>query len=193
MRMRELEDLTRQTQPGGSVSVRAALRAMYLTRALILTELGEHQDALTYWDRVLAMADMADGFSITQYQIFRALTLAKLGDYGQATQEVDRATGPPVKEASILYNAASVYSLSVALVHADAKRSTEERNALGEQYAARAVALLRRAQAAGFFADPAQINQVTTDNDLHPLRSHPDFQKFLAEVTSPERPAAPAP
>jgi len=47
-----------------------------------------------------------------------------------------------------------------------------------EQYAARAVELLRQAVAKGY-KDAAHMKK---DTDLDPLRSHPEFQKLLKEL-----------
>src|SRR5262249_36091631 len=43
-----------------------------------------------------------------------------------------------------------------------------------EAYAGQAMALLRRAQAAGFFQDPAQVAHLHQDTDLAPLRPRED-------------------
>ena len=51
-----------------------------------------------------------------------------------------------------------------------------------------APALLRRAQAAGFFKDPDKIARLNQAPDLAPLRPRADFQKFLAEVEAAAKP-----
>jgi hypothetical protein len=53
---------------------------------------------------------------------------------------------------------------------------------LADQHAARAIALLRRAQGAGHFQEAANGSHLKTDPDLNGLRQRNDFQKFLAEV-----------
>jgi hypothetical protein len=57
-----------------------------------------------------------------------------------------------------------------------------------EEYAGQALALLRRAQAAGFFKDPAVIAHLNQDTDLAPLRPRADFQKFAAELEAAAKP-----
>jgi hypothetical protein len=57
-----------------------------------------------------------------------------------------------------------------------------------EAYAGQAMALLRRAQAAGFFKNRANIEHLKRDTDLEPLRSREDFQKFVAELEAPAKP-----
>jgi hypothetical protein len=70
----------------------------------------------------------------------------------------------------MLYDLACVCALASAAVKDDAKRR--------EQYADRAVALLRQAVAAGW-KDAAHMKK---DQDLAPLRDREDFQKLLAEL-----------
>lgn len=76
---------------------------------------------------------------------------------------------------------------AAALVRRDAQRSAVEQGLLGERYASRAVALLRKTQAAGWCQYPANLKNLETDKDLDPLRSRADFQKFLKEVKAPVR------
>jgi hypothetical protein len=79
-----------------------------------------------------------------------------------------------------LYGLAGVYSLASAATGSDAALTPEDRSRLAEQYAARAVELLRHAQAADYFAHPTRLDKLKSDKDLDPLRSRPDFQKLLA-------------
>ena len=61
-----------------------------------------------------------------------------------------------------LYDAACVFALAVASVKDDAK--------LSEQYAGRAVALLRQAQKASYFKQPANIAHMKKDRaSAHPF------------------------
>ena len=55
-------------------------------------------------------------------------------------------------------------------------------------YAGQALALLRRAKAAGFFKDRAKIERLKRDSDLAPLRQRADFQKFVAELEAAAKP-----
>ena len=51
-----------------------------------------------------------------------------------------------------------------------------------------ALVLLRRARAAGFFRNHANIEHLKQDTDLDPLRPRDDFQKFVAELEAPAKP-----
>ena len=65
---------------------------------------------------------------------------------------------------------------------ADIKRTPDERQALAEQYAARALELLGMAQATGYFKKQANLQRLRNDNDLDPLRPRAEFRKLLDEL-----------
>ena len=164
--------------------IRRVLVSLYWTRAMLLRALGKHHQALNTWDRLLALGDVpGTSFSYASGRLQRALTLADLGDFAQALQDVDQAVGPTA-DGDSLVRAAAVCSQAAARAHEDASRSTSEQASLEDQCGARAVALLRRAQAAGCFAKPDQLNKLKTDPDFTPLRSRDDFQRLLTEAAA---------
>ncbi len=70
------------------------------------------------------------------------------------------------------YNAACVYSLASA-----SKNVTPARK---EECARRSIALLDKAQKAGYFNEPGQVENAKADEDLNPLRGREDFKKRLS-------------
>jgi hypothetical protein len=79
-----------------------------------------------------------------------------------------------------LCNAACVFALCSAAAGADKALAPGKRDKTVERHAARAVALLAKAEAAGFFAGPANRDHLQKDSDLQALRAREDFQKWLA-------------
>jgi serine/threonine-protein kinase len=149
-------------------------------RAEALTQLGRHAQALEEWDRALAFKT---GSARDELRLHRAFTLARLGEHARAAREADDLSQGKEQTGTTLYNLACVYALSSAAAEPD-------KAAL--QYAARAVALLAKAHAVGFFDDPANVAHVKKDSDLDPLRSRDDFQKLVRELDKKnERPAGP--
>jgi tetratricopeptide (TPR) repeat protein len=71
------------------------------------------------------------------------------------------------------YNAACVYSLASASKSLSPARK--------EEFARRAIALLDKAQAAGAFNKPGQVEQAKVDEDLIPLRGRGDFKKRMSQ------------
>ena len=61
--------------------------------------------------------------------------------------------------------------------------------ARGDAYADKAIAVLRRAVAAGY----KRVDSLRTDPDLAPLRSREDFQRILLDAAFPDDPFAPEP
>jgi len=73
-----------------------------------------------------------------------------------------------------LYIAAIVYALASTYVTNDAK--------LADQYAARAVELLREALEAGFFKPPGMVKHMQKEDRLDSLRSRDDYKKLVADL-----------
>ena len=73
------------------------------------------------------------------------------------------------------------YSLSSTAVAAN--QDVTERKVLAEEYAARAVELLRNARDAGFFqGNQRAAARLAIDPALAPLRDRDDFKRLLAEL-----------
>jgi tetratricopeptide (TPR) repeat protein len=143
-------------------------------RARALGELKRPAEALTNWDRAVELSSPAERPSM---QLERARCRAQAGNVTEAVAEAAAVAEHPKASGRLLYNVACVYALAAA---------QEDRQR--EVYAGRALALLRRARAAGFFKDPAQVTHLKQDTDLAPLRPREDFQKFVAEFEGPAKP-----
>jgi hypothetical protein len=100
--------------------------------------------------------------------------LAQAGDAAGAVAEADELTRGDTASAATLYNAARVCARASAASPDDETRK--------ESYAARAVALLRRAQGAGHFKGGARVQHLKADSDLDPLRPRDDYQALLQEL-----------
>jgi serine/threonine protein kinase len=156
---------------------RRFLTTAYGQRALALNELGRHADALDDLDRQL---EHAGGEKSERWRLVRAQALAGTGRYGPAMVEVEALVGGKSLSPGLpLYPLACVCSLCSAAVRRDDKLTGEEQERRGEQYAARAVALLKMAKAAGFFKTAAQIEEMRKDKDLEALRGRRDFQELF--------------
>lgn len=185
-----LETLRGRTQPGRNLEVmNRAVYSLYVTRAVLLAEMGEYVRALAAWDQVLALGEVAGASPGTaEVRLDRALTLIHLGRHEEAVREAEQTVGSTADGRNVLI-AAAVVSLAAGQAHQDTSRSASARALLEDQYGGRAVALLRRAQAAGWFAKPGQLDKLKTDPDFAPLRSRDDFQRLLAEAETAAQPA----
>jgi serine/threonine protein kinase/tetratricopeptide (TPR) repeat protein len=146
------------------------LRNAHHGRALALGTLGRHADAVKDWERVVGLNADTKMQAFFRYQ--RARSLARAGEHARAVAEVNALVKAEDLPGGSLYKLAGVCALaSAAAKGADAPR-------LAEQYAARAVELLRQAAARGY-KDAAGMKN---DRDLDALRDRADWQKLLAEL-----------
>ena len=103
----------------------------------------------------------------------RALTLARLGETGRATADAAALGESGDLSGPVLLDLARVWARASAA--GDAARR--------EESARRAVELLRRAKAAGQFADAAKVEALKQDADLAALRGRADYKMLLAELS----------
>jgi hypothetical protein len=102
----------------------------------------------------------------------RACGRAKAGQAAAATSTAAALTKDPATPGPLLYDGACVHSLAAAAKGASRR----------EEWAREALALLRRAQAAGFFKDRRRVEHLKKDADLEALRPREEFKKFVAEL-----------
>jgi tetratricopeptide (TPR) repeat protein len=142
-------------------------------RAVVLIQLERFADATRDWDRAL---ELADGTQRVGIRLGRAYGMARFEPMkAVAEAEAVLQANPPW---GTFYNAACVYAVSSARIQ-DA--------ALSDQYAARAVALLRQARDEGYLKVPAHAERVKKDADLESLRGRTDFQELLAEIAAAKK------
>jgi serine/threonine-protein kinase len=175
--VRTLEAVLKQ-EPRQTLA-RRFLNAAYGRRVETLAQLGRHEDALRDLDRVL---QLADGVRSDSWRLLHAITLARLGQHAPAMAEADALADRPATSADTLYNLACVCALCSATVLRDGQMAKPEQNQRAEQCAARAVELLKKAAAAGFFKTEAEIEQMQKDKDLEPLRRRRDFQEWFESL-----------
>jgi hypothetical protein len=80
--------------------------------------------------------------------------------------------------------------MASAAARDDLSLEQSARNALADQLGAQAVGRLGRAHDAGFFRDPAKLDEIDKDTYLDPLRSRGDFQLFRQDLKFPADPFA---
>jgi tetratricopeptide (TPR) repeat protein len=152
---------------------RTYLRLTHGNRADALVVLNRLAEALTQYDRALELSDDVTRF---QYQVERAVTLARLGKVDEAvafaTRLDDQAKTIPGDGGA--YRAARIFS------------QASEASPQGEPsrgYADRAVKILRRLHAEGFFKNAENAISLKRDPDFQALASHPEYQKLLEELS----------
>jgi hypothetical protein len=106
----------------------------------------------------------------------RFLALARAGQHAEAVAAAEEVLRPGNADAVTRYAAACVYARAAAQA---AKEAAPQSSSLrAEQYAGRAVELLRQAVQQGY----KNLAHLQKDADLAGLRQRPDFQQLLAEL-----------
>jgi hypothetical protein len=130
--------------------------------------------------------DRADG----QRERAEALLFRCPTDVTANAQVVEHIKGemrPEVPPGSLFFAFARFFALTSARYDADATLLPDDRRALSEQYATRAVNLLDRSWKSGYFREQRHLERLKTESDLACLRSRADFRHLLSEVERPVR------
>lgn len=145
------------------LGARHELRFAHGNRAMDLMALGRFDDALPDWDRA---AQFDDGEYRELVGLHRAECLARLGRGGEAAAAAEELlAGPKGGDAELLFLCGRIFALAAAGPPSDA-------------VAARSVATLRRAAAAGY----PDVPRVAADRDFAPLRGRGDFTDLLWDL-----------
>ncbi len=160
-------------------AARDSLAQSYGGRAYSYRVLGRYAEAVKEWDHCIEMmVPKLRNFPRSE----RAAELAHTEEYAGVVAEADAIAGDAEVLPEALFNAACALSLAARSAQADTRLSLDKRAHLAADYAARAVALLRRLQAAGFFKGPGYADLLRIDKDFDALRTHKDFQALQREV-----------
>jgi serine/threonine-protein kinase len=169
------------------VQAKRQLRGAYADRARALNRLGRPAEALPDCEQALRLETGQPGHAV---RVLRALTRARLGDLAPALTEADELAQVKVLSGQACYGLACLHALAATAAGKDGRLPPAERKERAGRQAARAVALLGRAQGAGFFQQPANRERLKKDGDLEPLRSREEFQKLLRQVEEAAKPMA---
>jgi serine/threonine-protein kinase len=145
-----------------------ALRDAHAGRAEIMMERGKFAESIADWDAAIAVAEPDRRLAL---RLRRSRALALSAQHEKAAAEVKELVAGPKVDADTLDGAARVLALTAA--------NDDPNSANG--HAADAVALLRRAHAAGNYREAGAAETLRRDPDFAVLRQRDDFRNFLAE------------
>jgi serine/threonine protein kinase len=164
-------EATRAKEPR-HVTAQKFLRIARDRLGFTLGRLRRHREELQLWERAL---EIDDGRPRHEYLIRRAFTLARMKEHSRAAFEAKSLAEAIDASAHTIYDAARVYTLAAANV--------DSKDAVAEEYAIKAVQLLRQAFVRGF----QNARALRTDDGFDPLRERADFHELLAELKVPVR------
>ncbi len=157
-------------------------------RAIALKELGRHADAAADWNRARTFDN---GNNVHLAMLLRGSAEARVSGltptallrdhYAEAITELARYEGPAIAFGSEFYTFAQLYALASRAAADDTRLAAADRGKRSADYAAHAVALLKRAQADGYFRFPARLARLKTDPELDGLRQREDFKELVKE------------
>jgi tetratricopeptide (TPR) repeat protein/tRNA A-37 threonylcarbamoyl transferase component Bud32 len=170
------------------VNARALLWSLHGARAIASSQLGRHAEAIPDWD---AFLEYGDGQLPHLSELMRALaqarakrqdlSLSALADHRAVAAEAQAFIDKMIPPGGVLYVLAHVYALCTTAALHDAKLTSVERDKLAQDYAARAVAALLKAQKTGYFGFTANRERLKRESAFDPLRMRPDFRTLLEE------------
>jgi tetratricopeptide (TPR) repeat protein len=146
------------------VRAKLFLRSSYHNRALALHQLRRHAEAVKDWDKVVELSPKPEQAA---FRASRAIARLQAGQAAEAVAEVDELTKGGGWDYTRWYYFGCIYAVASG-------KMPDKR----QEYADRAMELLRKAVQAGF-KDGAHMAK---DSDLAPLRDREDFKKLLAEL-----------
>jgi eukaryotic-like serine/threonine-protein kinase len=159
---------------------RLAISSAHEARARSLLRLGKFDPALKDWDEALAVADQD---RVPMLRAGRALTQMHLGQLERALGEVEKLQGAPAgPEDDLYYECACTWALAAKAIQGATGRPPAEKEPLAALYSARAVELLEKCRAGGFFKSLNNVPLLKQDKDLDPVRHREDFKKLLGKV-----------
>ncbi|HWE36833.1 MAG TPA: protein kinase [Isosphaeraceae bacterium] len=168
------------------VNARAIAVEALQERSRVLAATGRATEALADLDGAMSLS--GDHYE-SELRCERAILLVMAGHYERAAAEAE-SIDDPANPGLIRYNRACVLARASAAAAADGALAPADRRRRADAYAARAVALLREADALGFFRQPAPLANFRADPDLDPLRGRDDFRALLRDLAFPADPFA---
>jgi serine/threonine protein kinase len=154
------------------VNARKFLCMTYRERIAALYNHRHYAEALPDIDRFIEL--LAEGAERDEFRARRAYAWFRTGRTAQAVAEADSLSQAKNLPGEALGIVAGIYALAFAAL--------SEKSQQAENYAVKAIALLRRAQAAGFFQDPVRIAETKQATDFDTLRSRGDYQRLMQEL-----------
>jgi tetratricopeptide (TPR) repeat protein len=152
-----------QRDPRGAV-VRLFLRNSHQARALAHEQMGQHSEAAADWTRAIELSPPPERVSVRSQQ---ADALVRAGHVAEAVALVTELRKSASLTAEQWYDFGCIYAVASGK-SADKKK----------EYADQAMRCLRHAVQAGY----SDVEHITKDSDLDPLRGREDFKKLLATL-----------
>jgi tetratricopeptide (TPR) repeat protein len=148
-------------------------------RARTRTALRASAEALADWDRAISLSDEEERSAL---RLGRATSLASSGKHVEAAAEAAKAQNQASLPADGYYQLGLLYAACSAAARRDAGLDKSKRERLTDEYAARAVASLKKAAVRDYFKKAAKRERLDKEKSLAGLRSRADFHELQASL-----------
>jgi tetratricopeptide (TPR) repeat protein len=166
-------DAALQRQPRFGIARQFLCNTLF-GRAGLFVQLRRYTEAIADFDRAIELSDPSP--EVRRYRSYRARALAAAGQHAKAVAEAEAlAAEKDSLTGEMLYQLACAFALGSAAETSDAPHA--------EEYAVRAVDLLRQAAAKG----EKSVNMIQTEAHLQSLQTRADFHKLAKEVEARDR------
>jgi serine/threonine-protein kinase len=177
---RAFAHLRKVPAPERNPRARQVLCEAHAGRADVWYRLGKYHSSISDWQEATRLDN---GGNVAWFRQQKAFAIAKVGDHGQAMNEVTDLEKAGSLEGRDLFNLACICALSSGAARQDMRLPQTERKRLMDSYARRALLLLRRAHAkTDLFKDVEVTEKLLKDEDLKSLQRRPDFLELKAEL-----------
>lgn len=162
----------------GNVTAARFLTNGRVCRARALESLARYGEAVEDWRKVL---DYFNPKRAMAFHVHLCMSLARCGRYVEAIALADEQLKLNSNDL-IAYQFILRFADAIDAVNRDDSMTKEERSRLLNDYAAKAVTVLRQLHETGYFDSEEHRTQLRTDSDLAPLRNHSEFLKFTKSI-----------
>jgi serine/threonine protein kinase/predicted Zn-dependent protease len=172
-----------------ALKIRPGFSEAYQVRGATYLELGQLDKARADLNRALEVDNqyVAAWSRLAEVYGQEAQTLLRAGQPARAVEQADELSRKPLCAGVALYQCAAIYARAAAAVQ-DHKPLAMAQAGMAEQYTRQSIALLCRADAAGFFAAPAHFEKLGKDPSFDSVRSSTAFKQWLADREKTSRP-----
>ncbi|HEX3151671.1 MAG TPA: protein kinase [Gemmataceae bacterium] len=161
---------------GETREARFALGNAFMARAQTFSDMRRDTDALPDWERAMGLTTGVDQLWV---RVGQALTVARIGDHARAVTESDSLAPLAKTTGEVLYRLACAYSLCAEAVSRDTRVPSIDQKRLADEYAEKAVDMLRKATAVKYFEAPANKDKLLKSPDLKAVRELPAYGSLL--------------
>jgi serine/threonine protein kinase len=165
----------RRSEPNDAGARQTCLE-LHGNRGLALSGLGKHHESIDEWKQVIELSrEPVPAY----HRIQLAMELVKAGEHAGASAQARLVQAARDLSGLDRYNLGALFAVCAAAARNDPSVLPDKRSRLVDSHISDALHEFRNAAEAGFFRDPAMLDQVKKDPDVEILRDRPEFRRLI--------------